>query len=253
MLRSISVVLVLSVALVAVLPGCETPQQRERIQALQRDVESRDAEIQSLNEQIDALQNEVQTAKTGSERLKKALMEAGKKSEVAADLSKELDELKAKEASEEARRTARQKEIIELARTIPGARTISRPEGYMLVLAGGSLFKPGSVELRKEAKAALDRLGAYVSSHKEVTIRIDGHSDATPIKRTPLPWGASNHALSTGRALAVFQYLNKTRKIDSKRMSVAGFGPNRPIVPVEKTDKDKERNRRVEVLFTFKD
>jgi chemotaxis protein MotB len=59
----------------------------------------------------------------------------------------------------------------------------------------------------------------------------------------------SNHHLSAGRALSVFQYLVKKEGIDKKRIHIAGYGPNRPVASND-TKKGKKQNRRVEFLIS---
>ena len=64
-----------------------------------------------------------------------------------------------------------------------------------------------------------------------------------PIVKSKYLWD-SNHHLSAGRALSVFQYLVNKENIDEKRIHIAGYGPNRPIA----TNTTKAGKERIEEL-----
>jgi len=239
--------------ILASLFGCKllSKQSEEETITVQQDIEARDAEIKSLNEQIGMLGNEITALKATNERYKKAIAEAGEESKKAVAVEKELDQVKAQEDAARKRELEKQKQIQKLADGIPEARMIARPEGYFIVLSGKALFNTGSAELKEDAKKALQALAAYLKANPDIKIRIDGHSDSTPIKHTPAPWGLSNHALATGRALAVFHFLSNDMGVKQSQMTVSGLGPNEPIVSPEKNDADKARNRRVEIRFIY--
>jgi outer membrane protein OmpA-like peptidoglycan-associated protein len=58
--------------------------------------------------------------------------------------------------------------------------------------------------------------------------------------------------VSTRRARAMYNFLIRN-KIPRNRMSYKGFGTLRPIHPIpEKTEKEEEENRRVEILIVEK-
>ena len=74
-------------------------------------------------------------------------------------------------------------------------------------------------------------------------IRVDGHTDSTPIESTRFP---TNWELSTARALAVTRYLSETDRIQASRLMAAGFGEFRPLF-VNDTRDHRALNRRVEI------
>jgi len=79
-------------------------------------------------------------------------------------------------------------------------------------------------------------------------ISVEGHTDNVPVTKeeTRKRYPRGNIELSVGRAFAVYDYLIKDGHIDESRMSVAGFGPNRPVA-LNTSDINKWRNRRVEI------
>jgi chemotaxis protein MotB len=74
-------------------------------------------------------------------------------------------------------------------------------------------------------------------------IRVDGHTDSTPIDSPRYP---TNWELSAARALAVTRYLSETDGVRSGRLMAAGFGEFRPLVPNDSRD-HRAQNRRVEI------
>jgi len=121
---------------------------------------------------------------------------------------------------------------------IPGV-TGERSAGEVSArVEGDVLFSSGKVELKSTAKKTLDQIAQVLnSSYSGMTIRIEGHTDADPIRKSP--W-KTNDRLSAERALAVKDYL-KSRGVDPKRMYIAGFGPNRLMGT-------KAQSRRVEIV-----
>jgi OOP family OmpA-OmpF porin len=66
---------------------------------------------------------------------------------------------------------------------------------------------------------------------------VEGHTDADDTNDR-------NMLLSKGRAMAVTQWLI-AKGIDCKRLLPVGFGEEKPLKTPEKTDLDKQENRRV--------
>lgn len=153
---------------------------------------------------------------------------------------------KAKAAEEEKARL--RAELEKLARAIgEGAAVRETPEGPVVQLPEQVLFDSGKAEIKPKGEEALQKIADYLNSKPSELLRIDGHSDADPIKWTAHLWD-SNHHLSAGRALSVFHYLTKKAQIDEGRISISGFGPNRPVAD-NATVEGKQKNRRVDFLI----
>ena len=125
---------------------------------------------------------------------------------------------------------------------VPGIDLVSTPEGYAFRVAGGVLFSPGSNDLSESGKSTLGRLTDALRGRR---IRVEGHTDDTPIQRSR--WG-TNLRLSVERAMAVADHLTQTAGLEARSIGVAGYGEYRPAV--EGTDEAaRQKNRRVEILL----
>lgn len=118
--------------------------------------------------------------------------------------------------------------------------TVSQRNGEIVVeVAGDVLFQSGKVDLRNDAKQTLDQIASIINSrYAGNTIRIAGHTDNDPIKKSG--W-KTNERLSAERALAVEEYLG-SRGISKDRMYAAAYGPAQP-------KGTKQDSRRVEIVI----
>jgi chemotaxis protein MotB len=78
---------------------------------------------------------------------------------------------------------------------------------------------------------------------------IAGHTDDIPIQKPETrAKHPTNWHLSSDRAIAVLQVMEND-KIDSKRMSVRGFGEYRPVAENKPNKGGNPQNRRVEIYI----
>lgn len=124
---------------------------------------------------------------------------------------------------------------------VSGVEVVQTPEGVAFRVAGGVLFASGQNVLSEGGKRTLDEL---VSSLQGRAIRVEGHTDNTPIIRSR--WG-TNLRLSVERAMSVADYLI-SRGLKKANVSAAGYGPTRPAVEGS-TKEALKKNRRVEILM----
>src|SRR5438105_8220901 len=115
-------------------------------------------------------------------------------------------------------------------------------EGVVIRLSGSYLFDSGRAELKPNSLAVLDAVAAEIRPLAN-DVRVDGHTDSTPIDSPRYP---TNWELSTARALAVTRYFTETNGIQSTRLMAAGFGEFRPLAPND-TRAHRASNRRVEI------
>jgi len=122
---------------------------------------------------------------------------------------------------------------------LPGVSTSTNTVGEIVVaVAGDVLFTSGSATLKASAKKTLGTIVNVLNDrYSGQTIRIAGHTDSDPIKKSK--W-KTNERLSAERALAVEEYL-ASRGIDNDRMYSAGFGSSQPKAT-------KKESRRVEIV-----
>lgn len=115
-----------------------------------------------------------------------------------------------------------------------------RAGGEIVVgVAGDVLFSSGQATLRTQAKASLDQIvGVLRAQYGNNMIRVEGHTDADPIKKSG--W-KTNERLGAERAMAVETYL-VSKGIDNDRIYSATFGASRP-------KGSKQDSRRVEIVI----
>jgi len=155
-------------------------------------------------------------------------------------LSSVSDKLRASEAEME--------KLRKLARSIgEGATVRDTVEGPVLLFPEKILFDSGMATIKPQGENALKKVAAFLKENPQISVRVDGHTDTDPIRRTRNLWD-SNHHLSAARSLSVFHFLTKSENIGEGRVHIAGFGPNRPIAS-NSTTAGKKENRRVEFLI----
>jgi len=116
-----------------------------------------------------------------------------------------------------------------------------------LVLQGELVFDLGKTTISRKGGQALDKI-ATAFKGKDVLIQIDGHTDATPLKRpTSIKTYGDNMGLAADRALAVYRYLEK-KGIPEKSMLIRSLGASWPMAG-NATEASRAKNRRVEILF----
>jgi chemotaxis protein MotB len=74
-------------------------------------------------------------------------------------------------------------------------------------------------------------------------VRVDGHTDSTPIDSPRYP---TNWELSAARAVTVTRYLSESAGLPAARFTAAGYGEYRPLAPND-TREHRAQNRRVEI------
>ncbi|MFQ5965018.1 MAG: OmpA family protein [Candidatus Scalinduaceae bacterium] len=126
--------------------------------------------------------------------------------------------------------------------------TVRVKEGKIAVMLPSSIyFNSGKATLKKKAEGGLTKISNMLKSDfPNETIRIEGHTDNDPIKRTKKLY-ASNWELSAMRAASVLHFLVDKGKIDPGRLYIAGFGKYHPIAS-NKSKVGKKKNRRVEIV-----
>jgi len=127
--------------------------------------------------------------------------------------------------------------------SIEGVETFRDAGSITVRVPGDVLFAPGKVTLKSASKRTLGEIVDVIrSEYPSKTIRIDGHTDTDPIRKSK--W-ADNLELSLQRAAAVHRYLEE-RGIPADRMFAAGWGETRPQAT-------KAQSRRVEIVVVLQD
>ena len=116
-------------------------------------------------------------------------------------------------------------------------------------LRGTGMFGSGSDQVNDGFLPTLERLGQALAAQPGALL-VQGHSDDVPVS-----WNSAfddNYHLSRARAQSVADLL--ADRVEPERMTVEGFGPNRPERPVTGLHGDalaeaRAANRRVEVVL----
>jgi chemotaxis protein MotB len=122
----------------------------------------------------------------------------------------------------------------------------NRPVEVVLSIESEVLFKSGSASLNATAKSTLNKVVATINEKfPNHDIRVVGYTDDQKITRTRNDWN-DNWDLSAGRAREVLLYI-QGRGVSEKRLGLAGYGQERPLVP-NTSSENRQKNRRVEIV-----
>lgn len=122
------------------------------------------------------------------------------------------------------------------------------PETKGAMLPADLAFAPGSDQLSAAGKKALDKLVSKLRSSlgPNRKLRLDGHTDRTPIKRSKKRF-ADNQALGYARAKRVHDYLVQ-HGVNPRYLKIRSLADTRPI-DKGTTPRALARNRRVELVM----
>lgn len=113
--------------------------------------------------------------------------------------------------------------------------------GTVITLSGAVVFASGQYDLLPSARNKMSEVASALSSgDANSKILIEGHTDSTGSAE-------QNQELSLKRASAVRDAL-VSRGVSTERISVEGFGPDRPVAD-NATHAGRANNRRVEIVL----
>ena len=204
------------------------------------------AEVALLNQQLRALRRQIAQIAT---TLDASEVKAKEQRTRIANLGKRLNAALASKVQELSHyRSEFFGKLREVLGNQPGIRIV----GDRFVFQSEVLFTTGSAELGNEGKTQIKQLAGTL---KEITkkippkiewvLRVDGHTDAVPIKTARFP---SNWELSTARAISVVKFL-ASEGILPTNLAATGFGEFQPIDPRDDEIANR-RNRRIELKLT---
>lgn len=133
------------------------------------------------------------------------------------------------------------------------ADRINQKEGMQIIHIGEQgqirmdnhiLFSFGKADLNLNSLPLLTRLSEEFRNIP-YGIRIEGHTDNMAIQTAQYP---SNWELSIARAVNVVKYLINHGHIAPQRLSAAGYGASKPVLP-NTSQVNRARNRRVEIVL----
>lgn len=115
--------------------------------------------------------------------------------------------------------------------------------GLVVSLSEAGFFAPGDAAINRDAEAVIDRIAESLRE-ASASVRIEGHTDSTPISTAKFP---SNWELSTARASSVLARLIE-RGISPDRLSAAGYAGFQPVQD-NTTPEGRAQNRRVDIVI----
>jgi len=119
-------------------------------------------------------------------------------------------------------------------------------ETMTVTLPDEVLFASGSADFKANSKKILDKVaGVLNSDYKNHQIRVEGHTDSQPIKKSANKW-QDNWDLACNRAMAVLRHLTQ-RGVAPERIYAAGFGFHRPVAS-NASAAGRAKNRRVVIV-----
>jgi chemotaxis protein MotB len=177
------------------------------------------------------------TAQTDAEKAAVEKAAAEKAQQTAAEAQAAYDQLVAAEQALQAALSA--------AGQSGAAEFVIDERGLVVhVVSDPVLFAPESATLLSRGATVLDAMAPTLAGLPN-QIRVEGHANSLPVTRGG-PW-PSNWELSAVRATTVLRHLSEKDGVAEDRMSAAGYGSTRPLVP----DTDPGHltvNRRVDVV-----
>lgn len=222
-------------------------EQLGSLQAVLDDYQARDAaqqvQLQNLGQDLNAA-----LARAASEERKRRLLEEAERKRLEAEAAALADKAQDLERY--------RSEFFGRLRDLLGNQEGVQIEGDRFVFASEVLFAPGSATLSPEGKVEIAKVVSILQSvvaaiPPEISwiIRVDGHTDDTPLGAHPK--FADNWELSQGRALSVVRYMVQALGVPPSRLAANGFGEFQPVNTAG-TPEARAQNRRIELKFTEK-
>lgn len=116
--------------------------------------------------------------------------------------------------------------------------------GLVISMVDAVFFLPGQFEIQNQMKLMLAEVANFCKDSSAV-VRVEGHTDDTPIDKG---LAKSNWHLSALRASQVVEFMIEEAALNPAKVSVAGYGGSRPLVP-NTTAENRARNRRIEIVL----
>lgn len=222
---------IVSLAVILVVTqGCVST---ERFSAASHEIENQDQVIEKLEIDRKQLQEENAKLRGLNEMAELELARLRKKSDTTAELVSLREQLAALREKYEGLG-----DLVQVGQ---------RPDGISLTVAGQVLFALGSEKISPGGQDVLQQIAAKINE-SDNNIRVEGHTDNSPLRRVKSLYPRGNLQLSGARSLNVADYLVKTCGVERARVSFAGFGAQQPVAAND-TDGNRAQNRRVEIVI----
>jgi chemotaxis protein MotB len=118
------------------------------------------------------------------------------------------------------------------------------PRGLVISLSQAAFFGSGQSAINQEMYPTADRIAKVIAAVPN-QVRLEGHTDAVPIRNSRY---SSNWELSAARSIAVLQLFVDRNRIPIGRLSIAGFADTEPLGSND-SEEGRAHNRRVDVVI----
>ncbi|WP_456388204.1 OmpA/MotB family protein [Desulfolithobacter sp.] len=133
---------------------------------------------------------------------------------------------------------------IEMTKISDRVEVIKRDDNTIILrIKDAVLFAPGKAALNPGSYPLLRKI-ADIIRPLPMTMRIEGHTDNTPLTGQNI----TNWDLSVARAISVMRFYNRGKLFPLDRMAAVGYGDTRPVAPNDSPD-NKAKNRRVDFVL----
>jgi len=117
-------------------------------------------------------------------------------------------------------------------------------KGMVIRFKDGVMFDRGQASISDGGYGILSEIADKIKDIPNLIV-IEGFTDNIPIKTSEFP---SNWELSVARAIGVARFMIDDMGIPEERISVSGFGEQRPI-DTNDTEEGRANNRRIEITI----
>ena len=118
------------------------------------------------------------------------------------------------------------------------------PRGLVVSMKEAAFFPAASDGINREAYPIIEKVADSIRKLKN-PVRLEGHTDASPIRSKRFP---NNWTLAAARSIAMLELLEKKFGINRANMAVAGYADTVPIGD-NKTAEGRAKNRRVDIII----
>jgi flagellar motor protein MotB len=107
----------------------------------------------------------------------------------------------------------------------------------LVMIPGGLLFSPNSIQVRQEASMVLDLLSAVLGKHSEHRVQITGHVVASNMNSSMRRRHASHWEYASSQAASVMHHLVREHGLDAQRFTISSRGSVEPLEEPLVTDR----------------
>ncbi|MDZ4814741.1 MAG: flagellar motor protein MotB [Verrucomicrobiota bacterium] len=199
-------------------------QSEDRIAALELNIKNRSSEMEKKVGEVQQLSLNLAESKVQMQQLNE------EKDKIADSLNKLKDELQKQSGTN---------------KDVP----VGEAEGVLTIrVAEKIISEPGKIGLSDQGKQVLDKICLLMKKYPERKVRIEGHTDNSPVSAKMRDEYPTNWELSSMRATAAVRYLQDHCNVESSRLQALALADSKPLAPND-TEENRAKNRRLEIVL----